>query len=71
MRSLNRLSVYEVLDPFSAFSPISGSAVRPATVHDYDLSPLSETKLVAGDGSMLVDMGVPQGGYVALRKTDG
>ena len=39
------------------------------TVHNYDLSPLSETALTAADGSLLVDLAVPQGGYIALRNT--
>ena len=39
-----------------------------ATVHDYDLSPLSETRLTSTDGSLLVDLGVPQGGCIELRK---
>ncbi len=40
-----------------------------ATVHNYDLSPLAETQLHAADRSLLVDLAVPEGGYVALRKT--
>ena len=68
MRPLKGRSNRETVDPFSAFSPISGSVVRPRTVHNHDLSPLRETELSAGDGSLLVDLSVPQGGYVALRK---
>ena len=39
-----------------------------ATVHNYDLSPLSDSKLKADEGALLVDLQVPQGGYVSLRK---
>ena len=41
-----------------------------ATVHNYDLSPLSEAKVKGRDRALLVDLGVPQGGYIALRKAD-
>ena len=68
MRALKGVPIRERLGLFSVLSPLSGSVVRIATVHDYDLSPLSEMKLAAGDGSLLVDVGAPQGGYVVPRK---
>jgi hypothetical protein len=37
-------------------------------VHNYDLAWLSESKLAAEEGSLLMDIEVPEGGYVALRK---
>ena len=40
-----------------------------ATVHDYDLAVMSQEKLSATNGSLLVDLDVPQGGYVALTRT--
>ena len=40
-----------------------------ATVHNYDHSPLSQTQLLAKDGTLLVDLAVPQGGYIAVTKT--
>jgi hypothetical protein len=39
-----------------------------ATVRDFDLSPLSKTRLTGTDGSLLVDMAVPQGGCIELRR---
>ena len=39
-----------------------------ATVHNYDLAILSQEKLSAKSRSLLVDLNVPQGGYVALTK---
>ena len=39
-----------------------------ATVHNYDLSPLSESKLKGTEGSILVDLPVPQGGCVSLSR---
>ena len=41
-----------------------------ATVHNYDLSPISDIMVEATDGALLVDLNVPQGGYVALRKRE-
>ena len=38
------------------------------TVHDYDLAVVSEAKLSAAGGSILVDMDVPEGGYLALKR---
>ena len=38
------------------------------TVHDYDLAVLSQGKLSAAGGSLLVDMNVPEGGYLALTR---
>ena len=40
-----------------------------ATVHDYDLAVMSQEKLSATSGSLLVDLDVPQGGYIALTRT--
>ncbi len=40
-----------------------------ATVHDYDLAVMSQEKLGATSGSLLVDLNVPQGGYIALTRT--
>jgi alpha-galactosidase len=42
------------------------SGAFSATVHNYDCTPLTETRLSAGDGSLLVDLEVPQGGYIRL-----
>ena len=39
-----------------------------AAVHSYDLSLLSGKELSATNGSLLVDLDVPQGGFIALRK---
>ena len=39
-----------------------------ATLYNYDLTPLTETK-VGAEGALLVDLAVPQGGLVALRKS--
>ena len=36
--------------------------------HHYDLSPISETTLRSSDKSLLVDLKIPQGGYVALAR---
>ena len=38
------------------------------TVHDYDLALLSQTKLRSTNGSLLVDMSVPEGGYLSLTR---
>ena len=35
-----------------------------ATVHNFDLTPLSEASLSATIGSLLVDLGVPEGGFL-------
>ena len=40
-----------------------------ATVHDYDLAVMSQERLGATNGSLLVDLDVPQGGYVTLTRT--
>ena len=40
-----------------------------AVVQNYDLTPMTETSLRANDGSLLVDLEVPQGGIVALTRT--
>ena len=40
-----------------------------ATIRDYDLSIMSETKLRSQQESLLVDLEVPQGGCVALKRT--
>ena len=40
-----------------------------ATVHDYDLAVLSQERLSATGGSLLVDLDVRQGGHVALTRT--
>ena len=39
-----------------------------ATVHNYDLSPLSESKVTGTEGTLLVDLPVPQGGCVSLSR---
>ena len=38
-----------------------------AAVQNYDLSPMTETSLRAADGSLLVDLEIPQGGIVTSR----
>ena len=40
-----------------------------ATVRDYDLSTMAETTLRSKGEGLLVDLAVPQGGCVALRRT--
>lgn len=39
-----------------------------AAVQNYDLSPMTETSLRAADGSLLVDLEIPQGGIVTLTR---
>ena len=36
--------------------------------HHYDLEPISETTLQASNKSLLVDLEVPQGGYITLKR---
>ncbi len=39
-----------------------------AVVHNYDLTPMTEASLCASNGSLLVDLDVPEGGFVALTR---
>ena len=39
-----------------------------AVVHNYDLTPMTEASLCAANGSLLVDLDVPEGGLVALTR---
>ena len=39
-----------------------------ALVHNFDLTPMAETRVRAADGSLLIDLEVPQGGLVLLTR---
>ena len=51
---------------YTILQNVSGSFA--ATVHNYDLAPIEERTLNAANRSLLVDLPVPQGGYVCIRK---
>ena len=40
-----------------------------ALVHNFDLTPMAETRVRAADGSLLIDLEVPQGGLVLLTRS--
>ena len=40
-----------------------------ALVHNFELTPMAETRVRAADGSLLIDLEVPQGGLVLLTRS--